>query len=54
MFGDGKVDIQLAKNFGITAIQVTSGKKSPLPDADFVAETLDEAATWFLETMHNA
>ena len=54
MFGDGKVDIQLAKNFGITAIQVTSGKKAPLPDADFVAETLDEAAEWFLVTMHNA
>jgi phosphoglycolate phosphatase-like HAD superfamily hydrolase len=54
MFGDSKVDVQLAKNFGITAIQVTSGKKAPLPDADFVAETLDEAAEWFLKTIHNS
>ncbi len=54
MFGDSKVDVQLAKNFGITAIQVTSGKKAPLPDADFVAETLDAAATWFLSSMHNS
>ncbi|MBR5025804.1 MAG: HAD-IIIA family hydrolase, partial [Victivallales bacterium] len=53
MFGDGKADIQLVKNFGITAIQITNGKKAPLPDADFVAETLDEAAAWFLKQHHN-
>ena len=54
MFGDSKVDVQLAKNFGITAIQITNGKKAPLPEADFVANTLDDAAAWFLKAMHNA
>ncbi|NLG15683.1 MAG: HAD family hydrolase [Lentisphaerae bacterium] len=46
MIGDSKVDVNLAKNFGITAIQVTNGTNEPLPNADYVAKDLLDAANW--------
>ena len=44
MIGDGKGDIGLAQNFGITGIQVTNGKKDPIPGATRVCQDLLEAA----------
>ena len=49
MIGDGKGDIGMAKAFGIKAIQVTYGKKTPLEGADFVCNTILDAANFILE-----
>lgn len=48
MIGDSKGDIGLAKAFGIKAIQVTYGKKAPIDGADFVCDTILDAANYIL------
>lgn len=46
MIGDSKADIHLARNFGITAIQVTNGRQDAtvIPEADYVCNTILEAS----------
>jgi D-glycero-D-manno-heptose 1,7-bisphosphate phosphatase len=48
MAGDREADLLMAKNGGLTAIQVLSAGRAPLPQADHHAADLFAAAQWLL------
>ncbi len=48
MAGDREADLQMAKNGGLTAIQILSAGRAPLPLADHHADDLLAAAQWLL------